>query len=865
MTDGDHLPLLLFQDPIPAEKPSGRYSPPKFNARSWEEVAGFLEPRLSRLQQALETERIRIQASATGIEPEMALVIELATEPTSFASAARAIGLEWLAEDEIELDPTETIFPINKKGERQDKPFLGRLFLTMTDRRALDELLSRWRQWRDQPDKPWPLGEAAWRDVFPHIVDIRPWGMEDRLHETGLLQDLAERIEAGEGRVPFEAELWYRHSAERRALAEGEIDRLLRELGGRVTYRFQLADIRYHAILGEIPAATVRSFIARDDHVELLRCNDVWLFRPAGQCAAPLILPSEPGETAKAPGALPDPALRPVVALLDGVPLSGHDLLKDRLIIDDPDGFETDAPADQRVHGTSMASLIVHGEIDAVEPPLARRIYCRPILVPHVTARNSEEHIPDGILPVDLMHRAVRRLFEGEGQTEAQAPEVRIINLSVGDPARPFLHTMSPWARLLDWLSFQYGVLFIVSAGNYADPIDLEIPRADWSSTDAKAREEAILRALKATTRSRRILSPGESVNALTVGAAHADACAQGPVAAYHCDPLTEKSLASPISASGLGFLRAVKPDILLPGGRQAYSEAVGTGLPNTRLDVVTTFGPPGQQTAIPSLVPGETGKTLRFRGTSNGAALASRLGARVFDVLDEIRNKSDGASVPARYDTALIKALLVHGASWGTGGERLHALFKPEVGGYKIKDLIGRFLGYGLVDQDRVLACTERRATVLGFGTLKKGEAHSFSLPLPPDLSGIGGLRRLTITLAWITPIAPSQQRYRKAHLWFTPDGTDLIGVKRGPNGYDHHLVKRGTVQHEAFEGEKASAFVDGDVVRIQINCREDAPSLDEIVDYGLAVSLEVGEGVSVPVYEQIRQRLQITVPISA
>jgi hypothetical protein len=262
--------------------------------------------------------------------------------------------------------------------------------------------------------------------------------------------------------------------------------------------------------------------------------------------------------------------------------------------------------------------------------------------------------------------------------------------------------------------------------------------------------------------------------------------------------------------------------------------------------------------------VPGEAGKTLRFRGTSNGAALASRLGARLLDVLDEIRGKSDGASVPARYDTVLIKALLVHGAFWGAGGERLHALFKPEVGGRKIKDLIARFLGYGLVDQDRVLACTGRRVTVLGFGTLKKGEAQAFALPLPPELSGLGGLRRLTITLAWITPIAPTQQRHRKAHLWFTPDGTDLIGVKRGPKGYDHNLVKRGTVQHEAFEGEKASAFVDGDVVRIQVNCREDAPSLDETVDYGLAVSLEVGEGVSVAVYEQIWQRLRVPVQIA-
>jgi hypothetical protein len=180
------------------------------------------------------------------------------------------------------------------------------------------------------------------------------------------------------------------------------------------------------------------------------------------------------------------------------VPLAGHQLLKDRLIIDDPDGFEADAPAQHRMHGTSMASLIVHGELEAAEPPLPRRIYCRPIMKPQASAHDSKEHIPDGVLPVDLIHRAVRRLFEGEGPTEPQAPEVQIINLSVGDPSRLFFHGLSPWARLLDWLSYKYGVLFIVSAGNHATALDLDIPKgADWSIADAETREVAVLRALK--------------------------------------------------------------------------------------------------------------------------------------------------------------------------------------------------------------------------------------------------------------------------------------------------------------------------------------------------------------------------------
>ena len=59
---------------------------------------------------------------------------------------------------------------------------------------------------------------------------------------------------------------------------------------------------------------------------------------------------------------------------------------------------------------------------------------------------------------------------------------VKLINLSIGDPERPFIHTPSPWARLLDWLSWKYRVLFCVSAGNFFDAIDLGINHKTFSS-----------------------------------------------------------------------------------------------------------------------------------------------------------------------------------------------------------------------------------------------------------------------------------------------------------------------------------------------------------------------------------------------
>ena len=118
-----------------------------------------------------------------------------------------------------------------------------------------------------------------------------------------------------------------------------------------------------------------------------------------------------------------------------------------------------------------MASLIVHGDMAAPEPPLSRPLYVRPILRPDPRGwRDSDESVPEDALVVDLVHRAVRRLFDddrGDG-VGAIAPHVAVINLSIGIRDRPFEQTLSPLARLLDWLAWRYSVLFVVSAGNHA-------------------------------------------------------------------------------------------------------------------------------------------------------------------------------------------------------------------------------------------------------------------------------------------------------------------------------------------------------------------------------------------------------------
>ena len=69
--------------------------------------------------------------------------------------------------------------------------------------------------------------------------------------------------------------------------------------------------------------------------------------------------------------------------------------------------------------------------------------------------------------------------------------------------------------------------------------------------------------------------------------------------------------------------------------------------------------------------------------------------------------------------------------------------------------------------------------------------------------------------------------------------------------------------MSHTRYEGENAVSFVDDGYASIRILCREQAGTLDQRVRYGVAVTIEAGEGI--PVYDEIRTRLGVPVTVPA
>lgn len=249
--------------------------------------------------------------------------------------------------------------------------------------------------------------------------------------------------------------------------------------------------------------------------------------------------------------------------------------------------------------------------------------------------------------------------------------------------------------------------------------------------------------------------------------------------------------------------------------------------------------------------------------GTSNAAALASRCAALAHERLSAIDLPDDCAPLDDEYYTVLLKALIVHGASWGDAAAAIESAFPAFAGDWRrLASLKQQFLGYGEVTMSRCFFSSEQRVTLLGWARISDGSGHQFELPLPPSLGARTELRRLTATLAWLTPTNHKHRDYRKAQLWINVPGDD-IGTQTC--GLDAMSARRGTVEHRVFEGTAAVPFLDGSRLSVLVSCRADAGKLDSPVAYAIAVTLEVGADVAIDIYQEISARIRPVVEVEA
>lgn len=837
--------LLSFQAPVIGPIPSTpRYVPPPRHP-SARRQGERLSPQFRVLQESLISDSMSLGSTPGASDPDYIIVFEVAGTVQNFRKAVQQIDglnfiIDYLGDD---LEPDEDFYSLDSRENK--KPVTQTLYLVMANITAVEQLIQQYRRWQSAPDERLELGLAPLKQLFKTLHTVRRWGPKDRVFETGILDALREDIEVKGHQSPIrvEVELVWRHSHSEREAAQ---ERVSQVLGSNAVRSVTILDqIQYHAILAEITfqdALDIHN--GRYDEVDVLCIEDVLFLADA----APMGLDVEAGEDLRSVSVDSRlPIGEPKVALLDGLPLANHDFLKDRLRIDDPNSLSPNYLPRRCRHGTAMASLIIHGDLSNPGPAISTPLYVQPVMEPdEIDPTENKERLPLDRLFVDVIHAGFERMFGG---AEPAAPNVQIVNISLGDTARPFIRHMSPLARLIDYLSSRYNVLIIVSAGNHGGILP-DVPTGTLDSPKELA--TAVRHSLYEQRRYRRLLSPAESINALTIGATHDDAADSSFSSGTTLDPVEQGEIAI-YSASGPGFQRSPKPEIHFSGGRSLVVYPVQSGSEhNVKLfPARTESSGPGVLVAAPTSHGGTSG-TLYMSGTSNSAALTTRYANHVLNMLETLVALPGIPSPPdADYYPILTKTLLVHATLWPANRQK-------ERGNRRY---LSEFLGFGMLDPARLGSTHKTKVTLIGAGSINEKERHKFIFPLPPSLSNFAEWRRLIVTLSWFSPIVASSQIYRVARLEIKPPRSEL-GLER--TQVDYAKNGKGTVQHQVLESKRARPFLDGDELEINVDCRVRVGNLEIPVKFGLAATLEIGDNVDIDIYSEVRDRLrtQVTVP---
>lgn len=269
----------------------------------------------------------------------------------------------------------------------------------------------------------------------------------------------------------------------------------------------------------------------------------------------------------------------PVVVIDSGV--NSNCSLLEGLVLRSIDELPPGSAGPHLSHGTFVASRVVYG--DDITGVLNRRArpWC-PIIDVQVTGNDGlgNRKTQKAAQLAEILQRLVPLL----------ANDSRVFNLSLG--IAPISDgRYSSLARLIDYLSREHQVLFIISAGNITEPA--AAPPGHYLASNT------------------RVLSPAESLLSLTVGSI-----------AKYCEPncvATEQEIA-PYSRRGPGADGALKPEVAAHGGNVMWDGQAWISTPRL---------------AVYGL--GRQGTHLEYAtGTSYAAPLVSQYAARLFDAYPE-------------------------------------------------------------------------------------------------------------------------------------------------------------------------------------------------------------------------------------
>ncbi len=208
--------------------PEPRWRRGSYAKRSAREQRERLDARFREIAESFH----KVQSSVQGLEPEQVLVLETIGDTVEgLAKACEQIpGLEWLAE--LDVDDVDPIAGF-KNEKHPEQELTCRLYAVMTNQESINRLIGLWDDWCSDPGKQAQRNFGPFKNLFINLRELRRWNAEDRIHATGVLEYLTERIEDGTERIRFEVELWSRQSEQSRTRAYDTLSSLVITQGGR--------------------------------------------------------------------------------------------------------------------------------------------------------------------------------------------------------------------------------------------------------------------------------------------------------------------------------------------------------------------------------------------------------------------------------------------------------------------------------------------------------------------------------------------------------------------------------------------------------------------------------------------------------
>lgn len=549
-----------------------------------------------------------------------------------------------------------------------------------------------------------PEGQKSpkYEAFFDALVSIRPYGSTDRISKA--LAAHVEQLSEPE-MLRLDVRCWHPDDGALAAEWLRDCREGAKQAGGEVTSTYQNDSIGLLIARVYLPSNRLAEFAVLDVIASIDRLPATGLSKADFHSINVDQLPeiSAPARNA------------PILGLIDSGVASAHPLIEGTVLAAEALSPHIADGEDRHGHGTMVASLALYGPI----PSALKQARLVPIAkLVSVAVLDHEAGFPDESLWESDLAEAIEYCV-GQG--------ARVINVSLGDPTRPFEPPRQPAiASIVDHLARLHQVVIVASTGN-ADP---EIYLSDLSADSTESYVADLLQHAETG-----IIPPGTAALALTVGGIAARSAAGGFVGREPAERrgFGEAGWPSTITRRGHGMEGAIKPELVAPSG--THGQEPGRRVLDAELGVI------GAAT-------GHAGRLLRADlGTSYAAPLVSRVALAVVGRFPD-------------FSANLVRALTLLGATPTWDGSTLRSE-QGEISDSLRRDSVRRLNGYGETSLGGALEVGSHRAVLVAEGSIAMDAVHVYELPIPSSFYESGGSRYLDVALAFDPPTRSQRLDY--------------------------------------------------------------------------------------------------------